>query len=105
MLDNDDSVTRKLLESPTSKNMNSAVIENEKGGALVKSGVEPDLRLHDAVCDPDEIEEIKSLIEEESHLLFERDKDGRCPIHTVAIDGINKSNLSLPKCTNSSGFL
>lgn len=89
MLDDADSVTRRLL-SPGKNclNMNSAVIENEKGVAGGNKGDrELDLRLHDAVCDPDNIEEIENLIDEEPGLLFETDNGGRVPLHAVAIDG------------------
>lgn len=88
MVKEDESVTEKLLNSQNNFTMNNATIENEKavGSGNGTKGKVADLRLHDAVCDPDNIEEIETLIEEEPHLIFEQD-EGRTPLHTVAIDG------------------
>jgi hypothetical protein len=97
MESDEDSVKEKLLsqfksESQERKNtkiMDSAIIENEKDTEKIKEQEEEgDLRLHDAVYDPDNIEEIETLVLEEPHLVFERDSEGKTPLHTVIFAGI-----------------
>lgn len=65
--------------------MDKARIENEVEAKSQDN--EGDLRLHDAVCDPDEIDEIKTLVSEEPELVFERDKEFGTPLHTLALAG------------------
>jgi ankyrin repeat protein len=62
-------------------------IENEKNNKNMSenSGKEPDLRLHDAVCEG--IDEVQELLEENVDLLFEVDDEGRTPLHTLCISG------------------
>jgi hypothetical protein len=79
MINDEDSVTQKLLT--TENKMDKAAFENEKDGS------EGDLRLHDAVCDPDNIEEIETLVSEEPQLVSETDQDLRTPLHTVSLTG------------------
>lgn len=89
--DNDDSyLTRRLLTPPTpiSETMQKVRIENEKSNnKMTTSDKEPDFRLHDAVCDTENIQEVQDLLEENPNLLFERDDEGRTPLHTLTISG------------------
>jgi len=93
MSDEDKSVTKKLLEDfkniKNRKKMDSnpAVIKIENEKSKESDEAEGDLRLHDAVCDPDNIEEIETLLEENPQLCYERDRGQRTPLHTVVIDG------------------
>jgi hypothetical protein len=95
MSNEDKSVTKRLLEDYNNsknkmENKSKMEIKNEKTEKIGSGGGgerEPDLRLHDAVCDPENIEEIENLIEENPQLLYERDHGLRTPLHTVVIDG------------------
>lgn len=55
---------------------------------------EADLRLHDAVYYSENTKEIVQLLKDSPELVFEKDDDGRTPLHTVAIAG-NLQNRSV----------
>jgi len=85
MINEDDSLKEKLLHSDSK--MDKTVIENETDGE------EGDLRLHDAVCDSDNIEEIETLVSEEPQLVFETDSEQNTPLHTLVTTGKKKRKL------------
>lgn len=80
----EDTSVRKKLLSPTSDKVH---FENEMGTSA-GSESEPDLRLHDLAYDhEDAIDDIIELLEESPHLVYQKDSDGRTPLHTLAIAG------------------
>lgn len=94
--ENDDSyLTRRLLSPPPPVPVTSTPdkvrIENEKKNKMSGKQSEPDLRLHDAVCEG--IDEVIELLEENPDLIFQRDDEGRTPVHTLCISGKNFFNF------------
>lgn len=86
----EESAHEKLLpngdKSESDIKMASISIKNESKRESSEES-EGDLRLHDAVSDVDNIEEIQTLVSEEPHLLYERDSEGHTPLHILALAG------------------